>query len=172
MAFLAKHHRVPENIRFELHDNLAGDALTGFLETKTHLLFAMGTSLLEGCKAGVPAIITDPAYQLSDHTLYRFVAGEKGYCLGLPAWVYTNTEGSSLQETFDHLLLENGQYHQFCVKAYEYVITNHNVDAWIDRFVALSSNSKVRIKDLAFSLKYFKRRRVLYRIFAQIVNSF
>jgi hypothetical protein len=169
LSFLEKHFHLPENIRFELHDDLAGESLTTFLLTHTHLLFAMGTSLLEGCKAGVPAIITDPAYKVVPNSKYRFVADEKGFCLGIPSWVFANQQGKRLQQVFDSHFCDNTSYQSLCNHSYLYVADYHNLDSWIDGFVGHIVETSIHIQDLKFVRLFFVVRRFLYEIAAKML---
>jgi hypothetical protein len=165
LEFLKKEGVDPGSLTIVLKNDLSGEQLTSFLQKKIHLVFAMGTSLLEACKVYVPAVITDPSYgPLPDNYTYRFVFNEKAFCLGLPTWLFTNSEGYSLLELFKHILENEENYRVAAIKSFEYALYNHEVSNWLPGFIKAVDNSDMKISALGWAHRLFKRKQLLYRI--------
>jgi hypothetical protein len=154
------------DIELMLMNNIAGDELSEFLLREIHIVFAMGTSLLEACKVYVPAVIIDPSYsELADNYLYRFVFQEKGYCLGLPAWLIKNNAGFPLQYLYDNFFKNEDNYREIAKKSFDYVTHNHNLRTWLKQFLNAIRISSLKIDDLNWAHKILTKKQRIYSSF-------
>lgn len=68
---------------FECVGEMSTQALDSYLSTDVDLLFAMGTSALEGAKLGVPTVLLDFSYSdVPDGYKFGFLHDSKGFTLG------------------------------------------------------------------------------------------
>lgn len=80
-----KRHIAVENIEnVELLGSMPHAELKSYIYEHADLLVGMGTSVLEGASFGVPALIVNPYFSMSDvsYNTYRWIGETKGYSLG------------------------------------------------------------------------------------------
>lgn len=177
LKYLDKADLAHSDLNIKIINNLSGIALSEFLQKEIHVVFAMGTSLLEACKVYVPAIIIDPSTNdLPEHYLYRFLFQEEGYCLGAPTWLINNnigyshkSIGYSLKEIMD-LLRDEFKYKELAMKSFNYAIKNHELNNWMPKFINAVDNSSLRISDLKWAGRILSVKRKLYNAFAWITS--
>lgn len=160
--------KVPNNIKIIEYNNYSSDEIKNVLSSNVDILFAMGTSLLEGASIGIPTIILDPAYEpLPKDYKYRWLHEENANSLGLPTWIIPNVNGFPLYGVFDMVYNKN-KFNFLSEKAYEYVIANHSIELISDRLIQLSTITNLKFKDLLWMKRifYFKylTRKILDKI--------
>ena len=155
-------------IKFKMVEGVSGNNLTELLQKEIHVLFSHGTSLLEACKTGVPAIIIDAGYTfLPSGYLYRFLYEEKGYCLGHAPWILKREyRGYPLIDLFDMIFGSQKQYEFHCRKSYEYALNNHELNKWTERLIdEVLPNARLKIKDLFWAYRLLSIKRFFYNVF-------
>jgi len=171
--FVAKYISDAAHITITYHSALSGDKLDTFLMENIHVLFGMGISLLEGCKASIPSIVVDPCYSHETPNAYRFVYNEAGFVLSCPSWLSTDIykpASHNLPDLFDDILKEQETYEAYCRRSYDYVNKNHNIDPWFPMFVNLIDNATARISQMKFANRFFKTRRWFYNVFESLAG--
>lgn len=155
-------------IEIEYHIGLFGNKLNDFLTKNSHIVFTMGTSLLDAASLGIPTIIIDPYYEIpKESNIYRYIFEEKGFCLGRPSWIMKPEMGHTLKDIFN--VLSNIEYYNnVSIKCREYVQTNHNIDIVIKKIIKAESNTTTRIKNLKKFNYFFKVKKKLYSLFRLI----
>jgi len=122
--------------------------LPNILKKSCDLLFAMGTSALEGSRIGIPTILLD---QISSNIekaegKYIWVHETVGYSLGK---VIESKKELTGKRKLSELILEfikspNNQ----SIKAFQYFEENHEMASVIRKFLKLLDNSSFRFRDL------------------------
>ncbi|ELV8697383.1 glycosyltransferase [Vibrio fluvialis] len=64
------------------HGHLSYENMEAFLKKDISLMFAMGTSALEGAKNGIPTIIVNPLFEFQTKLETRWIYNSAGYSLG------------------------------------------------------------------------------------------
>lgn len=150
-------------VPFEIvyHGTIDPTKLDSFLINHTDILFAMGTSALEGAKLGIPTVCLDAAYsRVHNNYLYRWLHETKNYSLGyilhkdFPA---ENTHSfSAIIEQFIK------QSNELSFKAYSYYSKNHTTKHIVNSFLDYCKDVRLTYDDtLAFdfySKSYLKKK--------------
>lgn len=78
------HLKYNNKISYEIIKNIEPKELHAFIDLNIDILFAMGTSALDGANAGVATVITKPFHSISEEPKdsYRWIYNSKGYSLG------------------------------------------------------------------------------------------
>jgi hypothetical protein len=107
---LRREIRLHPHIRFNWLPRVANDELEDVLLRETDVLFAMGTSALEGARVGIPTVLIQPFTQGEQEPShpYRWIGTTDGHSLGEFAWaeypprqpklLFENLWGEPLQE--------------------------------------------------------------------------
>lgn len=140
--------KLPGNINIITYNNYTSNLIKNILVSKVDILFAMGTSLLEGASIGIPTVILDPTYtELPENYKYRWLHEENGYSLGLATWKMQNTRGDSLESIFK-LIYEEKKYKQISNLTYSYAKKYHDINNVIEVFIKSINQTELRLKDL------------------------
>ena len=107
------------------------------------ILFAMGTSVLEGAALGVPAVIMPHNTDSFSRDEYVYLQNTKGFCLG---WIDTQMEelgicGVPLKQILDDIYVYNRKQ-ELSLAAYTYYEKNHQKN--IRQFMDVIGSSKLR----------------------------
>lgn len=148
-----------------LIENIDPSKLDEFLVSEVDLLFAMGTSALEGAKLGVPTILLDVAYSpVSNNYCFKWLSEQEGYTLGnLVDETEMKPNNSSLQ---DLLVQLQNDFYGISARTFDYFMSHHEI-----------ANSSHRLLDAAkrttctYGLLYesgFLNRGLIYSTFSNI----
>jgi hypothetical protein len=152
------------NVNFVAH--LEESSLDGLLVNDVDILFAMGTSALEGAKYGVPTILLDIAYSDVPATyVYRWLYSRDGSTLGDTLRSFNN-EGSSYQSLkllMDEFLDEEEAVSQ---RTYAYFEKNHSMEEISARLLDALGESRCLWGDL--KSKGLLSRGLIYPLFKKI----
>lgn len=107
--------------------------LPKYLSDNVDIIFAMGTSALEGARIGIPVFLVDYSYNKIEK-LYRFryLFDNSGYCLGREINSNYFEENSSLEGAL-HSALTN--YEFYSEKCYEYWLNKFSLDVVGPQFI-------------------------------------
>ncbi|MCI5221275.1 MAG: hypothetical protein D3924_00980 [Candidatus Electrothrix sp. AR4] len=155
-------HTYNELVSFEItyHGTIDPTELDSFLINHTDILFAMGTSALEGAKLGIPTVCIDAAYsRISNNYLYRWLHETRNYSLGYILHEDFPTENThSFSEIIDQLTKKSKE---LSFKAYSYYSKNHTTQHIVSRFLDYCKDVRLTYDDtLAFdfySKSYLKK---------------
>lgn len=109
-------------VGYEIHfvDNIPYEILGGYISCNFDILFAMGTSALDGAKVGVPTVVISPVRNTDTQVVsYRWIHESKGYSLGeYPGETFGPKQ---IKKTLEQVLAEY-YCHRQCLgdKAYAY----------------------------------------------------
>jgi len=126
--------------------SLIGDHLTNYLSNNIDLLFAMGTSTLEGASLKIPTILVDFSYDLIPTTnSFRWLYESTNFSLG-----NLYSPNVKYSHTFNQLILDMNtksfQYHgQLC---YDYARANHDIEGVALKLLDAISSTKMSMVDL------------------------
>jgi len=112
------------------------DELDRYLLSNVDILFAMGTSALEGARLGIPVVLTDGSYsEIAGDYVYKLLSQTQRYYLGEFIRDRHFAEGNSSLES---LLSElRSDYARFSQAALDYFSCNHSLDKIAARFISL-----------------------------------
>jgi hypothetical protein len=144
--------KLHDNMNIEYHDSLIGEEYRDFLVRRSDIHFAMGTSALDGAVLGIPTIVMD--YSSSEFPAdykYLWLFDAVGYDLGHPVDKF-NVENSNSLESIISLIEDNGEkINLISKKTYDYVHSNHEISAVVDKLLIFASKAKLRVRTV---LKY------------------
>lgn len=112
------------NVSFQFTGKLAPHELNEILIKDTDIVFAAGTSALEGASRGIPTCLLDGSFYPIDRYQFRWIHAPSEFPLGCLLEDYTRYLGGSL--SLADLILEYQQNASLLSKsAYEWVKANH-----------------------------------------------
>ncbi len=139
---------LPNHICIETYDNYNAKSIKKILSSNVDILFAMGTSLLEGASIGIPTVILDAFdKKINFEYKYRWLHDEDGYSLGLPIWIWPNKRGGSLMSILEQIYKNNG-FKEISDKSYLYAKKYHDIDKIVDDFFTSVHQTELKLKDL------------------------
>ena len=118
-----------KNIEIVMVGTVTGDDLVKFLTEKVDLLFAMGTSVLEGASVGLPSVIIPHSMKKMTCNVFVYINDSKYFCLGWP-----DNQISDLKFNFKKLesiiddIYKKGLKSEIGLKAYRYFLNNHTIE--------------------------------------------
>jgi hypothetical protein len=121
--------------------------LDQFLEANVDLLFAMGTSALEGAKLGIPTVLLDFSYEeiVNDYT-FRLLSNTTGYVLGR---VITASHCESGNQSLESLIADfHVNKRQLGIDAKNYFNENHEIGNVANKFMKSVNNCKFHYSDV------------------------
>ncbi|HLD98923.1 MAG TPA: hypothetical protein VJB59_01620 [Bdellovibrionota bacterium] len=132
---LEKEIRSPEfEIRF--YGDLPVHDLEDILLKNIDLLFAMGTSALEGARLGIPVVLLDVSYaHVQEGYIFRMLGQSGQYCLGRMISSESYEPGN---RSLDSILSKlNEDYDALSFKALAYFKANHSLSKVVEDFLNL-----------------------------------
>jgi len=158
-----------EKISIICHEGYDSFQLSNHMLEHVDVLFAMGTSILEGTKNGIPTVILDPSYDsMPNDYKYRWLFEEEGYSLGLPLWLIPNRKGNTLNDVFYDV--EN-KYTELADKCYNYTETNHSIESVMKKLLEAVSKTDLLLEDLNWMGKYFTLKRKIFSLIGKLFKK-
>ncbi len=142
------------NINIIMHGIMVNDELNNFMANNIDVLFAMGTSVIEGAAIKLPSVIVPSNCQKFYDNKYVYFHNSIKYCLG---WFNTQIPelGIStikLEDVLDDIYNKNLKS-DLGNKAFEYYSLNHKSN--IEKFIIALKDSTLKYKDI---LKLYKQK--------------
>ena len=138
------------------------------LSEKVDILFAMGTSVLEGATIALPSVIIPNDIKAFQCNKYPYIFETEGYSLGwYPEQIeLLNLKTHTIEQIFDDIFKYNKKS-QIGQKCYEYYLQNHhnNIDLFIDAIYDSKLTYKI-YKD--FLYKNWNINKILHAIWAKL----
>jgi len=137
------------------------------LNSKARVLFAMGTSALEGARLGIPTVLLDFSYRaIEGEYLYSYVYETEDFTLGReingPGY---KKKGRALEEIINELR-DPVNYETIGDRCYQYYIQNHDIATVSSKLLEAIEHC-----DLRFKMIRYLRNNFLMRIFKGIKKS-
>ncbi|EQC45830.1 hypothetical protein M899_1425 [Bacteriovorax sp. BSW11_IV] len=152
------------HLEIEFIDHIGPSELTGFIK-ELDILFAMGTSALEGGAAKVPTVLLDFTYgELEQDYIFKFLYESQNFSVAdyIGSEHYQNNN-TSLDTIVDEVLRRKEVHGQKC---YEYVSKNHSIDVIYKKFVLAVMNTQLTYSNLQEA--NLLRVPLVYRIFKKV----
>lgn len=159
--------RFYNKITFDFQGTVTGDELDEFLIEHTDVLFAMGTSLLEGAALKIPTVVVllNTAQIKTDEFFWIF--NSKEYCCGVMTSQARRfgAEYSYFRDMMDDIY-EYGMKKEYGEKSFQYYEENHSSMGRVARLLLSAVNqSSLTMDDLERCIKYvpYQHIRVVKR---------
>ncbi len=135
---------VKENQYFQLrmHGAISPERLDSFLMSDVDVLTAMGTSVLEGAKLGIPSIVLDISYKpIKGDYRFRWIFETKDLDLAHQISEQDFSPGNkSLEDMIENIL---SQYSDLSDQSFEYFHQNHNISSVAQKLLDAVSESSL-----------------------------
>lgn len=153
------------NLRVEFRGDVPIHAVAPLLQDEVDILFAMGTSALEGASAGVPVVLLDVAYgPVAPGYRYSWLYERDGYTLGdVLAASKPAPANDSLFDRLVAFMLDPEKHRQ---RTLQYYAENHAPGAAVERFLEQTRRARCYYSDYAAA--GFARRDPVYEAFASM----
>ena len=128
----------------------AAEAIPARLEQTCCLLFAMGTSALEGARIGLPTILLDFSYgPVPENYRFRFLHEAVDYNLGLE--IQSDAAGDGLHNVGEIVrrVEDPIQYEDICNRTYSYYLANHEINQTKTRLLNAVDRSDLLYRDIS-----------------------
>jgi FkbM family methyltransferase len=132
------------SIEIVFYGTLVGQALNDLMIKKADILFAMGTSVLEGASLRIPSVIIPHETHSFEEDSYVYLQKSSGYCLGWPVEhiPQLNLSPISLSQIIEDIYLKNLKA-LLGNEAFDYYRRNHTIEATIIPFKNSLSRTKL-----------------------------
>lgn len=112
------------NVSF--YKNIDHKILDKFIASRVDILFAMGTSALEGARIGIPVFLTDYTYtEIKENYRFKLLYDNDGFCLGQQIDADSYEARSTLEES---LIFVMKNYDQVSLATYSYWVNNFSLE--------------------------------------------
>lgn len=162
---------VPQGIDITIYfyENLNQDELDDIILRNTDVGFAMGTSVLEFSKYGVPSVLVDfSCHDFPDSYGYKWFFEAEPCCLGLdlddPDNASRLIEGHSMNDLIDSFLLSPIVISKNC---HEHAKKYHSIDENVDEILERVLKTPIRAGDISalpsylFNIAQYIRKKIL-----------
>jgi len=158
-----------KNIEVDLVGEMPTTDIAPFLTERVDVLFAMGTSALEGARLGVPTVLLDVAYgPVPDGYVFSWLHERGGFTLGEVMSSSLIQPGNNSLETV--LRTAMASFDQVSRAAHSYYGTAHAPASVTEKFLRFAELSCCFYKD--FEIAGFSARDPVYEIFVALRRRF
>ena len=153
------------NLQVILNGEMAPSDIPSFLTDKVDILFAMGTSALEGARLGVPTVLLDIAYgSIPDGYVFTWLHERDGYSLGEIVSAAHVEPGNQSLENILQAAMTN--YDEVSRAAHAYYGESHDPVGVTRKFLRFAEQSSCYYRE--FEAAGFSARDPLYEAFATL----
>jgi len=147
---IIKEKALNSGLTFNFFDYLNTDELNKFLKEDTDLLFAMGTSALEGGQCSIPTVLLDISHtKLKTNYKYKWLFETKNYNLGEVLHKKFSGSGThDIKNIIENTILNKTKIGMQCR---EYVESNHSSEIVFKNLESFLNNSSLKWEDLSSS---------------------
>ena len=151
---IARYGYLLRNINILMHGIMVKDELNHFMANNIDILFAMGTSALEGAAIHLPTVIIPSNSHKFNNNDYVWLHNSKKYCLG---WFSTQIsemeiKTQTISEILDDIYIKDLKV-EYGELDYEYYLKNHSSN--VNNFLFALNQSTLNYKQLNKMLKSF-----------------
>ncbi|AJQ26091.1 hypothetical protein [Pelosinus fermentans] len=146
--------KVPNiKVRLVLLGTMIGRELDKYLLENVDVLFATGTSCLEGAQLKIPSVMVDPSFTpyIREYK-YTWLFERENYSLGNYVNEFVDFKGHTFSEIID-ILYKNATLGDRC---YEYNNNNHSLSSVVEKLKDYINKCSVNLKEIAFDSEYSK----------------
>jgi glycosyltransferase involved in cell wall biosynthesis len=119
-------------IKVNYINGLSGTELENYLKQNSDIHFAMGTSVLEAAKLGIPSINIDGSKkEMPDSYRYKWNFQMKDFSLGSMVTDVDVFNGMTIEEVWS-IFNDMAKYDDISSKCLEYTRKNHSIEAFVD----------------------------------------
>jgi hypothetical protein len=157
-----------QEFSYELIKGIPQNELHHYLNKNIDLLFAMGTSALEGGIANVPTVLMNFSYSdIPDDYKYNYLFNSNEYSLGDLTSSKNKSQGSSLCLILDEVISNKKS---LALETSTYVSQNHSLDAITNSFMIYCEKNNLTYQKLIESGDFEKP--AFYKIWTLIKKLF
>lgn len=135
---------IPKNdfLKVELYGTKSPQDMESILLNDVDIVFAMGTSALEGARLGVPTVLLDFSYgPFPSNYNFNWIHESQNYSLGSPLDLLDLNRGKSFHKLVNELIADNSQIR---AKGLEYFLHHHFIDRCMNGFLEASQASEFK----------------------------
>jgi glycosyltransferase involved in cell wall biosynthesis len=152
-------------ISFNFIDNLEGKCLDDEL-LKQNILFAMGTSALDGANLGIPTVCLDYSYkEVENLYFYNWIFDVQNYDLANNIDDLMSNNRYSMKKIIEQLLQEGNFLSK---KSYNYCVSNHIISKNILNFIKIVNKNNIDYHKL--NAKPFLKKSKIYTLYNKLRN--
>lgn len=121
------------------------------------ILFAMGTSAIEGASIGVPTIVLDYSFSVIEDYSYKYIFELNDLCLGSSTSSNSYLKGIHSMENIINSITNETSRKELSIKSFDYAKENHSINSSAHHFINHLKVSNMTWKDVklyGYSLKY------------------
>lgn len=142
-----------KNINIIMYGTIENDKLNQLMSENIDILFAMGTSILEGASISLPSVIIPSGTVRFYDNKYVYLQDSVKGCVG---WFYSQVDELGvktieIEKIIDDIYKKNMK-EELGKKAYDYYCKNHKEN--IDKFIFALNDSTLEYEDI---IKFYKR---------------
>ena len=155
-----------KNISFKYINNMEEQELHSYLKENVDILFAMGTSALEGARLGIPTVLLDYSYSEVDFQYkYKWLFERDGSTLGKKAVksVKVDTEPNFLIRIVNAYV---NNRKNISAETYKYFQKNHDIDMITAKLLNIMVNSESYWTNL--QNESFLKKGIIYKIYLKL----
>ena len=146
-------------LKIRLIDNVEPEELDNFLDKNVDVLFAMGTSALEGASKGIPTFLLDYSFKkISGFYRFRYIYETLDYSLGEEISSIHIESNSTLEEKLINI---RSNYKDIGLATYEFWKSNFSPEFVKKEFIKLADQSSANIGEMS-KLGFFKIDLISY----------
>lgn len=148
---LFAHSKNFRNLNITFHGVISNDRLSDILLENVDVLFAMGTSALEGASLGIPTVLVDVCTTTHIDYRYRWLFESLDYTLGYVIGNNNDIPSESIM-SFENLMLDlNERPNVLSNLCRKYVRENHDINVVGQKLLQLINKNRLNIGDLKAS---------------------
>lgn len=143
--FLIDEEKYAKKISIIWCGTMINNELHQYLTSKTDLLFAMGTSVLEGASLGIPTIMLDFTTHPMQNNRFKWIFESFDFCVAFSFPENKNLNKESFEDIIKKIYFEN-QKEKLSEKCFQYYAKNHSLETVAQKF-----DEKRRLNNLNYS---------------------
>lgn len=127
-------------------DTLTGTLLDEYLINNVDILFAMGTSCLEGAALKLPVVVIPYSYTKFSLDKFHFLFESYLYTLGTSVKEYKKIAHYSMEDIIN-LVYNNNRKIEIGEKCYEYFCNTHSIETITNKLLTIINNNSLSINE-------------------------
>lgn len=143
-----RNYKKTGNIELLFLGSLIEDELDNYLINNIDVLFAMGTSCLEGAKLHIPSVLVDASYKKIPLSYkFKWLFETTGFSLGESINKVNNKNSHTFNKILSEIYLKKNKKY-IGDKCYSYCKSNHAIDSVANKLIDYLNETSLTISDL------------------------